>query len=144
MDNSFKNIWWILLLIAAGGIILFLSFRPNQPQGDQGVVLKDILPQVPKANPMPPMVIETRPVSGHEAGFTIQVYSFQDKNRAEAALQTLTNSGYKAFLITSALGNNRVWYRVRVGGIPDEAVAHKMLEEIRKNYSSGFIVQTVN
>ena len=144
MDNLFKNIWWIILLIAAGGIILFLSFRPNQPQGDQGVVLKDILHQAPKAAPMPPMVIETSPVSGHEAGFTIQVYSFQDKNRAEAALQTLTNSGYKAFLITSALGNNRVWYRVRVGGIPDEAAAHKMLNEIRKNYSSGFIVQTVN
>ena len=143
MGNLFKNTWWVFLLIAAGGVILFLSLQTNKPQGEQGVVLNDIFHQPPQASPAPPMVIETSPVTGHQPGFTIQVYSFQDKNRAEAALQALKNNGYQAFLILSALGNKKVWYRVRVGGIPDEAAAHKMLEEIRKNYNSGFIVQTV-
>ena len=144
MGNSLKSTWWVFILIAVGGIILFLSLYSNKPQSDQGVVLNDILHQPPKANPVPPVVIETSPVSGHEAGFTIQVYSFQDKDRAETALQTLKNSGYQAFLITTDLGKKRVWYRVRVGGIPDEAAARKMLDEIRKNYNSGFIVQTVH
>ena len=96
MPNSFKNTWWILILIVAGGTIFFMSLRPNQPQGDQGVILKDIFHQqmaktesgntpsisAKKADPVPPMAIVTSPVDGHEAGFTIQVYSFQDKKNA--------------------------------------------------------------
>jgi cell division septation protein DedD len=144
------------LLIAAGGIIFFLSLHANKPPADQGVVLNDIFHQqvspqtesknvsqvVPKkADPVPPMAIVTSPVDGHETGFTIQVYSFQDKNRAETALQSLKNSGYQAFLIMSDLGEKGIWYRVRVGSIKDEAAARKMLEEIRKNYNSGFILK---
>lgn len=155
MPNSFKNTWWIFSLIAAGAIILFLSFHSSKPQIDQGLVLNDIFHQSStsaqpgnaptvepkKADPVPPMAIVTSPVNGHEAGFTIQVYSFQDKKRAETALQTLKNSGYEAFLIMSDLGEKGIWYRVRVGGIMDEAAARKMLDEIRKNYNSGFILK---
>jgi cell division septation protein DedD len=126
-----------------------------KPPVDQGVVLNDIFHQQAvrtesgnnpsvrpqKADPVPPMAIVTSPVDGKEAGFTIQVYSFQDKNRAQTALQTLKNSGYQAFLIVSDLGEKGTWYRVRVGGIADEAAARKMLDEIRKNYNSGFILK---
>ncbi len=148
MPGSFKNTWWIFLLVAAGGTIFFLSLHPNKPPSDQGMVLNDIfhqkadpVPPLKKTDPVPPMAIVTSPVNGHETDFTIQVYSFQDKNRAAAALQTLKSSGYQAFLIMSDLGEKGVWYRVRVGGIPDEASAHKMLDEIRKNYNSGFILK---
>jgi cell division septation protein DedD len=72
------------------------------------------------------------------------VYSFRDRNMAEAALQALKNSGYQAFLVMSDLGKKGDWYRVRVGGIGDEAAAHKMLGEIRKNYNSGFILKPKN
>jgi len=158
MANLFKNTWWIFLLIAAGGIIFFLSSPPNKSSSDQGVVLNDIFhPQATKVepasapsvgrqkiDPVPPMAIVTSPVNGHELGFTIQVYSFQNKNRAQTALQVLKNSGYQAFLIVSDLGEKGVWYRVRVGGIMDEASARKMLDEIRKNYNSGFILKSKN
>lgn len=158
MGELFKSFWWVVVLIAAGGVIFFLSLHPNRPPVDQGVVLNDIFhqqeaqtesgnsPTQPpkKADPVPPMAIVTSPVDGHEAGFTIQVYSFQDKNRAETALQALKNSGYQAFLIMSDLGEKGIWYRVRVGGIADEAAAHKMLDEIRKNYNSGFILKPKN
>ena len=154
MANLFKNTWWIILLIVSGGVIFFLSLHPSKPQNDQGVVLNDIFHQQPqtedssvapkKADPVPPMAIVTSPVDGHEAGFTIQVYSFQDRNRAETALQALKNSGYQAFLIMSDLGEKGTWYRVRVGGIKDESAARQMLEEIRKNYNSGFILKPKN
>jgi len=158
MPSSFKNTWWVILLVLAGGGIFFLSYHPAKPQVDQGVVLNDIFHQQvaqtetgnsptnspKKADPVPPMAIVTSPVDGHEAGFTIQVYSFQDKTRAETALQALKNSGYQAFLIMSDLGEKGTWYRVRVGGILDETAAHKMLEEIRKNYNSGFILKPKN
>ena len=158
MANSFKNTWWIILLILAGGIIFFLSLHPNKPQNDQGVVLNDIFHQqvtntvsssvavVPskKADPVPPMAIVTSPVDGHEAGFAVQVYSFQSKERAQTALQTLKASGYQAFLIMSDLGEKGLWYRVRVGGIANEAAARRMLDEIRKNYNSGIILKPQN
>src|SRR5580658_5415956 len=110
MFNSLKSTWWIFLLIIAGGIIYFLSLHPSNPKTDQGVVLSDIFHQqqvaapavmvvAPKADPVPPLAIVTSPVDGHEAGFTIQVYSFQDRNRAQGALQGLKNNGYQAFLI---------------------------------------------
>ena len=156
MGNFLKNMWGVILLIIAGMVIFFLSFHPNKPQGDQGVVLNDLFHQQPlqkesgaspsmapkKADPVPAMAIVTSPVNGREAGFTIQVYSFQDKNRAQTALQTLINSGYQASLLVSDLGEKGVWYRVRIDGIPDEAAAHKMLDEIRKNYNSGFILKS--
>jgi len=155
MSNSFKNTWWIFLLIIAGGIIFFLSLHPNKPLGDQGMVLNDIFhqqvvqtsvpsEQPPKADPVPPMAIVTSPVNGHETGFTIQVYSFQDRDRAQAALQALKNNGYQAFLVMSDLGERGVWYRVRVGAITDEAAAQKMLDDIRKTYNSGFILKPKN
>lgn len=139
MGNSFKNTWWIFLLVAAGGVIFFLSLQPHKIQGDGGVALKDISHR--KVDPVPPMAIVTSLVDGHEAGFAIQVYSFQDANRAQAALQSLKNRGYQAFLVVSDLGEKGVFHRVRVGGIADEASARKMLEEIRKNYNSGFILK---
>jgi len=155
MFNFLKNIWWILILIVAGAVILFLSFHANKPQSDQGVVLDDIFHQQvvktesgnspsaapKKADPVPAMAIVTSPINGHEEAITIQVYSFQDKNRAETALQVLKNNGYQAFLIISDLGEKGLWYRVRVGGIANEDIAHKMLEDIRKNYNSGFILK---
>lgn len=155
MADSFKNTWWIFILVAAGGVILFLSTHAPKPQSEQGVVLNDIFHQQPpktesgntplvspkKADPVPPMAIVTSPIDGKEAGFTIQVYSFQDKTRAETALQALKNSGYQAFLIMSDLGEKGIWYRVRVGGIMDEGAARKMLDEIRKNYNSGYILK---
>ena len=158
MFNSLKNTWWILLLIVAGVVIYFLSYHAPKPQADQGMALNDIFHQQilrtesgnasavtpKKADPVPAMAIVTTPVNGQETGFTIQVYSFQDKNRAETALQVLKNSGYQAVLIVSDLGEKGVWYRVRVVGIADEASARKMLDEIRKAYNSGFILKPKN
>ena len=158
MGNLFKNSWWIILLVAAGGVIFFMSIHSSKPQGDQGVVLNDIFHQQPartesfssptvevkKADPIPPMGIVTTPVNGLETGITIQVYSFQDKNRAAAALEALKNNGYQAAIIVSDLGEKGTWYRVRVSGIADEVAAHKILEEIRKNYNSGFILKPKN
>jgi cell division septation protein DedD len=151
MADSFKNTWWIFLLVVAGAVIFFLGWYFSKAQNAPGIVLSDILHQpvvaaaspaaaVPRADPVPPMAIVTSPVNGREAGFTIQVYSFQDRNRAQTALQTLKNGGYPAFLIISDLGDKGVWYRVRVGGVNDEAAARKMLNDIRKTYNSGFIV----
>ena len=163
MANNIKGLWLIVLLVAVGVVIFYLGFGQNKAEAP-GVVLQEVFNQqasqpaskeaevttapvmVDKAaplvaDPVPAMAIVTSPEGGHEAGFAIQVYSFQDKNRAETALESLKNNGYKAFLIVSDLGEKGTWYRIRVGGIPDEAGAKLILEQIRKSYNSGFIVK---
>ncbi|MDE1921593.1 MAG: SPOR domain-containing protein [Candidatus Omnitrophica bacterium] len=155
MFNSFKNSWWIFLLLAAGAVFFLLSASSSKPPADQGVVLGNIFHQQPlsravvrtpavKKDPVPPMAIVATPVDGHEEGFSIQVYSFQDKTRAQAALQSLKDGGFKAYLVMSDLGPKGIWWRVRVGGIADEAAATKCLEKIRKDYNSGFIIRFKN
>lgn len=142
-------------MVAAGAVIWVFLLPANKHQSDQGVVLNDIFhmqgagsaasnvpsSRLKKVDPVPPLAIVTSPVAGQETAFTIQVYSFQDKTRAQRALQALKESGYQAFLIMSDLGEKGIWWRVRVGGITDEASARRMLEEIRKNYNSGFILK---
>ncbi|MBI4309511.1 MAG: SPOR domain-containing protein [Candidatus Omnitrophica bacterium] len=146
---------WVVVLVAAGGLVFFLTLG-NKQEADQGVVLQEVFKQTPSGQSLPSMTkgaapvqadpvsapaIVTTPVNGHETGFLIQVYSFQDKARADKALAGLQQAGYKAFLEVSDLGEKGTWYRVRVGGLDNEAQAQGVLEEIRKNYQSGFIVK---
>ena len=145
MANQFKAVWVIVFLLVAGGAMFLLS-QKQQSTPVQGVVLQDIFTQPAKSeekskDPIPALAIVTSPENGHEAGWTIQVYSFQDKNRADKALTNLKTKGYNAFMIVSELGEKGTWYRVRVGSIPDESAAHKILEDIRRSYNSGFIVK---
>lgn len=131
-----KSVIFALAFMTIGSIILFLSVQ--QPQKN----LQSTTPVTGQLqDPVPAMAIVTTPENGKEEGFTVQVYSFQDKNRAHAAVASLKASGYKAFLVVSDLGEKGVWYRVRIGGLADEAQATVLLEEIRRNYNSGFIVK---
>jgi cell division septation protein DedD len=157
MPNIFKNTWWIFLLIVSGVVILFLSLHMGKTQNDQGVVLNDIflkkpppespvtpvvpVEPIPSVAPVPPAAVAVSPKNNLETGFTIQVYSFQDRKKAENALQALKNNGYQAFLSERDLGGKGVWYRVRVRGAGDVSESHKMLDEIRKKYNSGFILK---
>ena len=129
-----KSVWLVIVLVAAGVVIFVLSFKQKQEQPQGLVTAATTADQAPPA-------IAASPQGGHEAGYAVQVYSFQDKTRAAKALENLRSNGYKAFLVVSDLGEKGAWYRVRVGGIADEKEAQAMLEKVRKNYKSGFIVK---
>lgn len=125
----------------AVGLVVF-SMSINKPTSSVSSPESAVMPTViTKQDPVTSPSIVTSPQDGKEAGFTIQVYSFQDQQRAAKALESLKASGYKAFQEVSDLGEKGVFYRVRIGGIKDEAQAQSTLLEIRKNYQSGFIVK---
>ena len=155
-----KNIWLVIVLGAAGAVVLLL-LSSHKPESGTTVAMQDVFSQTPEktqapsapaavklpsvvapvADPVRAPAIVTSPENGHEAGFAVQVYSFQDRIRAEKALAGLKQNGYKAFMEVSDLGPKGTWYRVRVGGLNNESQAQAMLDEIRKNYKSGFIVK---
>ncbi len=132
MARSSKSVWLVIVLVAAGAVIFVLSFK--QKEGTPQAVVAAV--------PVKAMVKAAVPVSSAVVtGYAVQVYSFQDKARAGKALEDLKSKGYQAFLVVSDLGEKGTWYRVRVGGIADEKEAQVMLEKVRKNYKSGFIVK---
>ncbi len=106
-----RNLWIALVLAAVGAIVFSL------PLGDKGdrpkpVVMEEVFEQSPAkpaaqvvADPVKSPAIVTSPVNGKEEGFTIQVYSFQDRARAEKALGGLAQAGYKSFIEDSDLGD---------------------------------------
>ena len=158
MANSSKNVWIVIILITVGAIFFLFSLKPKSDV--QGVVLGEVFKQTPEQptaapvesvaqlsmvkDPVPSPAIVTSPENGHEAGFAVQVYSFQDRSRADKALNNLKEAGYKeAFMEVSNLGEKGTWYRVRIGSLANETQAKAMLEEVRRNYNSGFIVKPI-
>jgi cell division septation protein DedD len=148
MANSSKNLWIVLALVAAGVVIFSMSLGHKEPS--KPVVMQEVFSQTPQAaetnpeakkDPVLSPAIVTSPTNGKEAEFAVQVYSFQDKDRADKALENLKAAGYNAFMEVSDLGEKGTWYRVRIGGLADENQAKAMLEDVRKNYKSGFIVK---
>ena len=138
----------VLVLVAAGAVILFLSLKQNNPSSNNKVVMQEVFDQKPatgspvvQKDPVPSPAIVTSPVQGKEAGFAVQVYSFKDEKRADAALENLKSKGFKAYIEISDLGEKGTWYRVRIGSLENEAEAKAMLETIRKNFKSGIIVK---
>lgn len=149
MASQSKNLWVVLVLVAAGAVVLLLSLKQNNSSSDK-VVMQEVFSQKPavtaggsvaERDPVPSPAIVTSPEHGHEAGFAVQVYSFKDQKRANAALANLKNSGYKAYIEISDLGEKGTWYRVRIGGLENDTEAKALLETIRKNFNSGIIVK---
>ncbi len=154
MPNPLKNLWLVFALIAAGVVLFSLSIgqKPksdavalpevfSQTPGNAGVVTSN--PQVPEtfSDPVPALAIITSPENGREAGFVVQVYSFQSSERAVKALANLKAAGYKAFQEVSDLGDKGTWYRVRIGGLKNEEEAKAVLEQVRRDYNSGIIIK---
>ena len=75
-----------------------------------------------------------------KSAFAIQVFSFKDKVRADAALKQLKDKGYPAYVMMSDLGPRGVFYRVRVGSFVTEGEAEKSLEAVARDFKSGIIV----
>ena len=129
-----KSVWLVIALVAAGAVIFVLSFKQKEEPPPRAVIAAVPVKAIVKA-------AEPARFPAIATDYAVQVYSFQDKTRAEKALEDLRSKGYQAFLVVSDLGEKGTWYRVRVGGIADEKGAQAMLENVRKNYKSGFIVK---
>lgn len=149
MANKNNSLWIVLILVGAGIVILLLSFKQSNTASDK-VVMQEVMNQKPalivstpvtEKDPVPSPAIVTSPEAGKEAGFAVQVYSFKDQKRADIAVNNLKKDGYKAYIEISDLGEKGTWYRVRIGGLANEAEAQALLETIRKSFNSGIIIK---
>jgi cell division septation protein DedD len=72
--------------------------------------------------------------------YSIQLLATSSQSRANKLAKTMTGEGYVAF-ITQTTSNNKILYRVRVGGHNDRAAAIKAQENMKKRYQKNFFVQ---
>ena len=157
-----KYKWLILLLITVGVIAIFIFLTPSKDRRE-GVSTRDIVSgketirksdtefeidektediKIQSAFPQEKKDIsEPSSVDVSDKVFAVQVFSFQDENRAKAASEKLKKEGYPAYVITQDLEEKGTWYRVRVGGFNSEKEAIELLENLKKGYKGGFVVR---
>ena len=146
-----KNETWIILVIVViSGVLIALSLTKNKPreQMPAAVSQADVIKPDHTAADMkkiaetksPAAMVEAPKTTVVKAAFAVQVFSFKDKVRADAALKQLKDKGYPAHVMMSDLGPRGVFYRVRVGSFATEGEAEKSLEAVSKDFKSGIIV----
>lgn len=147
-----KNETWIIaVIVIIAGVLIALSFTKNtttsQPAASAGSPASEIKPDHSAADmqkiaetKLAPAMVEEPKTTVMKAGLAIQVFSFKDKMRADAALKQLKDKGYPAYVMMSDLGPRGVFYRVRVGSFATEGEAQKSLEAVTRDFKSGIIV----
>jgi cell division septation protein DedD len=116
-----------------------VATAPSQPTGLTAEHLDADVKKVPNKKPVSTVVMPPTEMAPRET-LAVQVYSFKEKVRAEAALSALKDKKYSAYILVSDLGPRGIWYRVRVGTFTNEADARKALESITRDFKSGIIV----
>jgi len=159
-----RNSWLIWFL--GIGIIVAIFWAFNH-QGTKGAVsLVEIFPdeetfpivdveyefvdsqaviEPPKVEPKPasePVKKEVQPkvTEAVKANFSIQVASFQQKERAEQVVAELKAKNYAPYIKSRNLGEKGTWYRVYVGEYTTKAQAQEILSVIQNHYKNSFII----
>lgn len=127
-----ENKWLILLLIGIVVTVIFMVLSSKEIKRKaaplKGIIFNEIAG-------MPESSSTNKPGKP----FTVQVWSFQDKNKAELASERLKKQNYPAYIVTQELEKKGIWYRVWVGAFETKEEATKLVKEIRKDYKDSFV-----
>lgn len=85
-------------------------------------------------------VAKTKPATSTSSKFAIQLLATSSQSRANKLAKTMNAEGYASF-ITQTSSNNKILYRVRVGGHKDRATALKAQQGMKRRYLKNFSVQ---
>lgn len=152
MANKNNGIWIIAGLLLITGCLLFFTFSKGTSTNiEQQASEKDVFVDAAISKEMMPEKTETQKAIAKVVSplkeikrletLAVQVYSFKEKSRAEAALTALKDKGYlNSYILVSEVGSRGTWYRVRVGTYGTEAEALQALEKVTRDFKSGIIV----
>ncbi len=103
----------------------------NEPKKEVKKVAKKVETK-PKAKPAA--------VSSSGGKYSIQLLATSSQSRANKLAKTMNSEGYVSF-ITQTTSNNKVLYRVRVGGHKDRNAALTAQQTMKRRYQKNFFVQ---
>ncbi|GAA0396000.1 hypothetical protein GCM10009133_01350 [Cocleimonas flava] len=107
-----------------------------KPPAKKKVVAKKKVEQKPAPKKAAPAA-NTNPTGGK---YSIQLLATSSQSRANKLASTMNSEGYVAF-ITQTTSNNKILYRVRVGGHNDRNSAIKAQDSMKRRYKKNFFVQ---
>ena len=111
--------------------------KANKPAKKQVVAKKKVETKpAPKETTQAPAA-NTNPTGGK---YSIQLLATSSQSRANKLASTMNSEGYVAF-ITQTTSNNKILYRVRVGGHNDRNSAIKAQDSMKRRYQKNFFVQ---
>lgn len=117
------------------------SFKPHivEKKTEKKVEKKKVasVDKKPDQKPSP----ASTPIASQPLGkYSIQLLATSSQSRAGKLAKTMQSEGYKVF-ITQTTRDNKILYRVRVGGHADRNSAIKAQEGMKKRYLKNFFVQ---
>ncbi len=74
------------------------------------------------------------------AGYTMQVASVQDPDKAAELLQELTGKGYAAYTVRSEI-NGKTWYRLRIGYFASQTDAEQMIQRLKTDAYDPILIK---
>lgn len=143
-----KDFWFIGIFVIVAVVLAFFAFsRPSgqslpesaDVRSSAGTETVPVQASTQLTKSFPAMLTPLHEVESKKT-FSIQVYSFKEKERAEAALKALKEKNYQAFIMVSDIGDRGIWYRVRVGTFTDENEAKRVLDLLVQDFKNGIIV----
>ena len=158
-----KNSWLpgILIVMVAIGVLFALNYQNRHEtislndifqdeQTQHGNVeyefvrkeespLKMTLPLVPtNAMVVPATSAQTLPPTA-QTFYAIQVLSFQDKAKADKALEQVKKIEASAYISSKNIEGKGIWYRVYAGKFESKVQAQDVLLKIQKDFPNSFI-----
>jgi len=106
----------------------------------EGAKARPAAPAAPAATAAAPD--RPAPPARKEAGYTIQVAAFQQKEKAYALANTLNSQGFQAQVISKTNPAGETWHRVRVGSFTSPEEAKQLLPQLGQLSSQPQITPT--
>ena len=157
-NKGFIKNWPLWVLVCGGIVVIFIALNQQETE-DKYVSIndipteKEIVIEAEKVTGQTPNIDKIKVVdkalkenmAGGTGGilqksFSVQIFAFRDKAKAEQAVDELQKKDYPAFIIKEDLGGKGVWNKVRVGQFSSREEAIALLKEIKKDYQNSFII----
>ena len=113
------------------------AFKPTIEKEPKKVAQKKAPAKKPVTQQAAP---KPKAVSSSGGKYTIQLLATSSQSRANKLAKTMNSEGYVSF-ITQTTSNNKVLFRVRVGGHKDRSAALSAQETMKRRYQKNFFVQ---
>ena len=117
------------------------KFKPTIEDEPKKVVKKKVV----KKKPAPKKEVakkapEAKANTSSSRKYAIQLLATSSQSRANKLAKTMNGEGYSSF-ITQTKSNNKILYRVRVGGHKDRNAALSAQQSMKRRYQKNFFVQ---
>ncbi len=121
------------------------TFKPTIEKEPKKVVKKKVAAKKPVAKkeaPKKAVAKKAQAAATSTSGgkYSIQLLATSSQSRANKLAKTMNGEGYVSF-ITQTTSNNKVLYRVRVGGHKERKAAISAQETMKRRYQKNFFVQ---